>query len=251
MARVAPTATVSPVSSPVPGVVRASTRDFVADYIRERIFEGDYPPYSRIPQDDVAAAVGMSRIPVREALVQLEAEGYVSMPTNRGAFVVPYSAYDLLCAFELRGFVTGMAARRAASKANAELVTTLEDVHRQMRRVTSPEEFRPLTFDFTKAILDAGGSPRLDAAFWRMRNIVPGNFYAVVPGAMEAARTGYRDEVKAQRDRDPERALTAAVQASLAQGECLVRLLRERGQLVGDDVGGDIGGGGPEGRPQA
>src|SRR5262245_48670670 len=67
---------------------RSSTRDFVSDYIRERIFTGDYPPYSRIPQDEVAAAVGMSRIPVREALVSLEAEGYVSMPTNRGAFVV-------------------------------------------------------------------------------------------------------------------------------------------------------------------
>ena len=217
------------------GAARSSTRDFVADYIRERIFEGDYPPYSRIPQDEVAAAVGMSRIPVREALVSLEAEGYVSMPTNRGAFVVPYSAYDLRCAFELRGFVTGMAARRAASRDNTELVKALDAIVAELRKAVDPDAFIPLTSRFHDLLFEAGGSPRLVAAQRRMHNIVPGNFYAVVPGTMDAARIGYREEVKAQRDRDPERALTAAIEASVAQGDCLIRLLDERGQLVPDD----------------
>jgi DNA-binding GntR family transcriptional regulator len=216
---------------------RVSTRDFVADYIRERIFAGDYPPYSRVPQDEVAAAVGMSRIPVREALVTLEGEGYVAMPTNRGAFVVPYSAYDLRCQFELRGFTLGLAARRAAGleTGNAELVAALTGLTRDMRRETDPDAFPLLTKRFYELIMDAGGSPRLRSALSRMHNIVPGNFYAVVPGAMDVARAGYREEVRAQKARDPELALSAAVAVSLAHGEALIRLLAERGQLVADD----------------
>ena len=182
----------------------------------------------------MAAAVGMSRIPVREALVALEAEGYVAMPNNRGAFVIPFSAYDLRCAFEVRGYLTGMAARRAASTDNSALVTTLAEVQRELRRTTDPEVFIGLTARYTLALLEAGGSPRLNATYWRIRTIVPGNFYAMVPGTMDAARSGYRAELQAQQARDPERALAAAVEASVAQGECLVRLLAGRGQL--DDM---------------
>jgi hypothetical protein len=51
---------------------------------------------------------------------------------------------------------------------------------------------------------------------------------------MAAARRGYGAEVRAQRQRDPRLAVEAAVKASLAQGECLIKLLAERGQLVND-----------------
>lgn len=215
---------------------RPSTRDYVADYVRQRIFYGDYPAYGRVPQEEVAVAVGMSRIPVREALVTLEAEGYVSMPTNRGAFVLPYSAYDLRCQFELRGYTLGMAARRAASRDDAELVAALVRLQRDARKVSAdPDAFLELMREFNVQIMRVGGTPRLIATSARMRNIVPGNFYAEVPGATAAALAGLRDEVRAQQQRDPEFALRAAVATSLAQAECLVRLLSQRGQLVPDD----------------
>jgi hypothetical protein len=64
---------------------------------------------------------------------------------------------------------------------------------------------------------------------------VPGNFYASVPGAMAAAGAGLGAEVRAQRPRDPQLAMSAAVANSLAQAQCLVKLLGHRGQLVPDD----------------
>jgi DNA-binding GntR family transcriptional regulator len=221
-------------SASAPRWVHKSASDDAADYIREQIFTGAYPADSRVPQDDVAAALGISRIPVREALVALQSEGFVTMPTNRGAFVNPFSASDIRSHFELRGYTLGLAARRCAQLENSGLVSRLESLYLAMRATEDPEEFYQVAGAFYLAIAEYGASPRITAALSRIHNIVPGNFYAIVPGSMAAARRGYGAEVRAQRQRDPKLAIEAAVKASLAQGECLIKLLAERGQLVDD-----------------
>jgi DNA-binding GntR family transcriptional regulator len=214
-----------------------STREFVAEYIRERIFRGDYPPHSRIPQDEVAAAVGMSRIPVREALVTLEAEGYVAMPTNQGAFVNPLSEFDIRSQFELRGFTRGLAARRAAGIGSPSTAAALRRTYTELARTEDADVFRRLTAEFLGYILESGGSPRLNAALARLRNIVPGNFYTVVPGSMAVGRKACKRELDAQLKKDPDAAMRASVAGSLAHSEVLIAMLRERGQLIEDEVG--------------
>ena len=66
---------------------RLTSGEQAALYIRRLVFDGDLKPGDRVPQDVVAAALGMSRIPVREALIALEREGWVTIETHRGAFV--------------------------------------------------------------------------------------------------------------------------------------------------------------------
>ena len=66
-----------------PGV--ASNR--IADALRAAILDGSYGPGERIRQEDVAARSGASRIPVREALRMLQAEGLVTLVVNSGAWV--------------------------------------------------------------------------------------------------------------------------------------------------------------------
>jgi DNA-binding GntR family transcriptional regulator len=70
--------------------------------IRRRILDGRYPAGSQLRQDGLAAEFGASRIPVREALFQLEAEGLVRIHPHRGATVAPLSAADAAEALELR-----------------------------------------------------------------------------------------------------------------------------------------------------
>jgi len=67
----------------------------VRDALREEILDGSLPPGRRIVQDSVAATLGASRIPVREALRQLEAEGLVTIEPDVGARVAPLSPEDL------------------------------------------------------------------------------------------------------------------------------------------------------------
>lgn len=220
-----------PGGSPPPGA-RTSTREYVADYIRRRIFAGDYPAHARIPQDEVAAAVGMSRIPVREALVALEAEGLVAAPINQGAFVNPFTRYDIRCHFELRGFTHGLAARRAAELAPAILIRELRETGRLLAATADPAEFLALTGQFYAQIHAVGGSPRLSAALARLHNLVPGNFYAEVPGSMVMARRMMRVELKAQRVGDPVLAMSSAVATGLAHADCLIDMLAARGRLA-------------------
>jgi DNA-binding GntR family transcriptional regulator len=59
----------------------------VADLIREAIIRGEYPPRARIRQEELALESGASRVPVREALRMLEAEGLVTLVANTGAWV--------------------------------------------------------------------------------------------------------------------------------------------------------------------
>lgn len=64
----------------------------VADFLREGIIAGVYPRGSRLKQADIAEQLNLSITPVREALKMLEAEGYISRDSYRGACVVPFDA---------------------------------------------------------------------------------------------------------------------------------------------------------------
>jgi len=70
--------------------------------IREKIVNGAYPPGSQLLQDVIAAEFGVSKIPVREALVQLRAEGLVDVFAHRGFQVRPLSAEEVDEVFRLR-----------------------------------------------------------------------------------------------------------------------------------------------------
>lgn len=80
------------------------------------ISSGKYPPGSRLREDEIAEAAGVSRTPVREALNRLQAEGFVRIVRNRGAEVVGWTAQDLDDIFELRVLLEGYGVRRAASR---------------------------------------------------------------------------------------------------------------------------------------
>lgn len=74
----------------------------IADVMRSRIIAGSLPPDTSIRQELLAAELGVSKIPVREALARLEQDGLIISQTNRGFFVAPLSAEDAYDVFALR-----------------------------------------------------------------------------------------------------------------------------------------------------
>ena len=87
--------------------------------LRDRILAGDYPPGSALRQDTLAAEFGISKIPVREALVQLQSEGLVSIYPNRGFQVRPLITSELQEVFSLRLQIEPAAAAAGAKLAEA------------------------------------------------------------------------------------------------------------------------------------
>ncbi len=82
--------------------------------IREGVIAGDYRPGSRLRERDLSETLRMSRIPIREALRQLEVEGFVVTYPNRGAVVSQLTLKDVAELFDLRLSLEVLAARQAA-----------------------------------------------------------------------------------------------------------------------------------------
>src|SRR5665213_669675 len=88
--------------------------------LRERILRGVYADDTPLRQDALAAELGVSRIPIREALRQLEAEGLVVFNPHRGAVVSSLSVDEIDELFELRSQIESDLVRRAVSRTTAE-----------------------------------------------------------------------------------------------------------------------------------
>jgi DNA-binding GntR family transcriptional regulator len=112
----------------------ASVVDQVYGVIRERILSGDLPRGARVHQEDVAADLGVSRTPVREALRRLAAEGLIEMRTNRGARVTDLGPDDMRMPYEARLVVEPGAARLAAQSEHAEARVRMRRAVDEQRR---------------------------------------------------------------------------------------------------------------------
>ena len=109
-------------------MVRKGSGEQAAAYIRRLIFDGQLHEGMRLPQDAVAKAVGVSRIPIREAIIALEREGWVTTKLHRGTFVNAFDEQIIRDHFELFGLVYGLAARRAAQRQDPETVARLAEL---------------------------------------------------------------------------------------------------------------------------
>lgn len=95
-------------------------REAVRDTLRMRIFEGHYPPGTRLVERDLAAEFSVSRLPVREALRMLRQEGLISDRGARGAEVSTLSPRDVEDLFDVRQSLEVLACRLAAMRATAQ-----------------------------------------------------------------------------------------------------------------------------------
>lgn len=138
--------------------------------VRERIVRGVYPASSRITEQEVAAAAGVSRTPVREALRKLHAEGLLEFIPHQGAIVTEWSSEDRDDVFELRAMLEAYGAARAARRMTAEGIAELRDLAEEQYRQTLTkaegylERIGDLNSQFHRRIHEFAGSSRLGGA---------------------------------------------------------------------------------------
>lgn len=142
----------------------------VYSYLRNRILSGELPVGARIVPNDVAQTLGVSRMPVREALRQLDSEGLVDLRPNRGALVMKLSASQLFELFVIRMTLEGTAARLAASNRNPN---NLRELDMLVRRLDGSRHETRLWLqhhnDFHDFISSMSRMPRLIAETRRFR----------------------------------------------------------------------------------
>jgi DNA-binding GntR family transcriptional regulator len=204
---------------------RPSTGDLVAEHVRQLIFDGALRPGERIPLDAIAADLGVSRLPVREALLGLARDGLVVMAPHQGAYVGPFDEEVVRDHFEIVGMVQGLAAARLAARGDADVLDQLDAVLARLQRTTEAAAANDLGIEFYRLINVEGGSPRQRSVLRALGRMLPSGFFADVPGSVDSARAG-----------------ATRVRAAIASGDqreirrtCL-DVQRERGELVVDHL---------------
>ena len=212
-----------------PDTAAVSSADEAARYIRRLIFDGELPGGTRIPQDEIAAALGRSRVPVREALIALEREGWVTVLLNRGAYVAHLPPGAIRDHYELLGFAYGLAASRAIERDVPDLDERLGTISADLRDVGDLERFNRAAFSFHAAVVDAADSPRIKSMLRSMSAIVPGNFFEQVPGAAAVEKRYLASIRRAIRGRDAASAASQYQAMLRRHADQVVDLLERRG----------------------
>jgi DNA-binding GntR family transcriptional regulator len=217
-------------------LVRQSSGEQAARYIRHLIFAGRLSSGAHVPQDEIAGELGMSRIPIREALIALERQGWVRIERHRGAFVSPLDPASVRDHYELYGLIYGFAARRALERSGDALLGELRGIVEALPEVTDdPVRFGDAALSFHRGIVDGSRSPRIAVALRSMSNLVPGDFFVLVPGSIAVERKGLAAILRALERSDPDTASEQYLRMMDRIGTLVVALFAERGLFAEAD----------------
>ena len=207
-------------------VARRSVAEGVADHIRQLVFFGELGDGERVPQREIAAALGVSSVPVREALASLQREGVVTIEPNRGAFVNGLDADVVKEQFHIFGRIYGLATRVATERAEPSVIAALSDLAERVGTERDLDTLLGLSIQFQMLIVDSGGSKRLRALITPFSRIVPGNFYATIPGSAEVTRRSVAEIAEAVESGQPDAAEKACWRLIDEIGELVARRFR-------------------------
>ncbi len=217
---------------PTRNVRRNNVRRSVVDYIKELIFEGQLAPDDRVPQDDVAAALGVSNTPVREALIALEHEGLVTIELHRGAFVNAFDEESLNVRYELYALLFGWATRRAIERASDDDLARMVAAVRGLGTATDPTEMYAAMSGLTATLQELGGSRDWGRLIATLSTLLPGATFYRMPGAMHAASESVTKLTRALNARDADAAAPLMERMIYRHGEALVQELKRKKLLV-------------------
>lgn len=136
---------------------RSTTSTWLAEELRRAVLAGDLPPGQPLRQEHLAAKFGVSPIPVREALAQLEAEGFVAHRPYRGAVVRPLSVTEALELLELRRLLEPPALRLAARHLTEYDLEQAAEENEQAMQSVSATEWLEHYLEFHRLLLSPSG----------------------------------------------------------------------------------------------
>ncbi len=210
----------------LPKAVSAAER--AAEVLRAAIFKGTLRPGQRLKEEELARVWGLSRTPVREALLILETEGIIESAANRGARVRTYDPEELRVAYAVRAEVEGIAAELAAHRLTESVFTALEESLARSRSLRESGDVAGLADEnirFHTTIVRTAGMPRLsDLA--RQVTVLPmvyRGFFWYSPTQRLAAERRHASIVASLRQRDAVGARARMREHVLEAGDFVVR----------------------------
>jgi DNA-binding GntR family transcriptional regulator len=171
-------------------VKRQTLEESVYETVRDGIISGELRPGDPLVEAQLSADMGISKTPVREALIRLARDGLVVQELHRRSRVATPTAEDVRAACELRRWVEGEIAASAALNASPELLDTLDASIEDSRRALKRRDQRAWAAAievFTDRLIEYSGNRYAAELLERMRNILSliANISQVAPGRRE------------------------------------------------------------------
>jgi DNA-binding GntR family transcriptional regulator len=224
-------------------------QNIVTDQLRSAILSGRLGPGERLQHDEIARQLGVSRMPVREALRVLDGEGLVELRPHRGAVVVDLRPEDIAEVFEIRAMLEGRAAELAGPRLSEATLTRMRQILVEMERLGKRDGLSPgdlalaegrwltLNTEFHTIIYPASGWPRLCTLIEAQRNVVQPHLRiaAAYLGRTESAHHEHAEILRAAEARDGKRLAELTVAHLRATATELIDYLASR--RPSDDAG--------------
>jgi DNA-binding GntR family transcriptional regulator len=211
--------------------------------LRRAILRGELAPGERLVQEELAARLGTSRLPVRDALRRLERDGLVE-PDGRGTYhVVRWRAEDLTQLYEVRLLLEPVAASKAAARLSAQNLDRLRELHARLEaaaRAGDADAFVEANYQFHFGLYRASGNQRLVRAIEALWSGLPPLAPAVLPDQLWRSVREHAEILRHLESRSARGAAAALRRHIRGAGTALVAALQARGGQTG--AGGVRGG---------
>jgi DNA-binding GntR family transcriptional regulator len=215
---------------------RPQLSEDVARYVRRRIFNGAYRAGEYLRLDQLAGELGISATPVREALLNLRAEGLLVQQPRRGFMVLAVTARDIADVANVQAFIGGELAARAAENITDEQLGALRVIQDDLEQAYEKDDLEHtvrLNHDFHRAINVAADSPKLTQFMSSITRYAPESVFPKVSGWPKQSVRDHRKLIAAFERRDANRARMAMAEHFTIGVAPLTDQLIERGVITG------------------
>lgn len=181
-------------------------KDSVVATLRKAILYGDLKPGQQLKQDQIAKELNISRMPVREALSNLENEGLIINLPYKGSVVAKFMAEDIREIYQIRKLIEGFAAELATKNMTGDDIEKLEILMKQMKSCLKTKKndlYASLDKDFHRIIFEKCGNKRLIQLINAIWGSFPMYLAYSIPGRIERSFKEQTDTLEAIRKADP------------------------------------------------
>lgn len=216
-------------TGPMPKRYGVKEKDQVVYHIVNLVLTGKLRTGDRIDRNEIAEDLGVSRVPIQEAVVQLEHDGLLSNRYHRGTFVERFDEAAVFEQHELYGMLNGIASARAAADPTPEILSQLDALMRTMRKANQWPAFQDAAWQYRSTIADHYAGPRLRAAIRAAQIFLPRAFWVTYQDIHGDVLPFYESENAAIHRHDPNAAQAACRARSEVMAQAmLAELVRRR-----------------------
>jgi DNA-binding GntR family transcriptional regulator len=199
-------------------LISSTVRAQAASELRDRILTGRLQPGDRLDLDQLTAEFGISRTPIREALLELSYEGLVAITPRSGMAVVGITPQDAVDNFAVLAALAGKAAELATARITPAELAELAEL---ADGIGGSDDVVAANRHFHRALNLACRSPRLLTYLRQAVRVVPGNYFELFPEQEQRSRDEHDALLKAMQRGDAAAARSLAEAHVLTAGEAL------------------------------